>query len=261
MVADLKKEQADEVTFKAHCEAEFGSTEKETFHKKDVKGDLEANIDSLAKLMEKLTEEIGVATSQIADSEVAIKKASQVREGENSEFQKVVADQRATQAILEKALGKLQEFYKKALFIQKSHQEPPVKFNTFKKNAGASPVIGMIQQIIEDSKALETEAVAGEQEAQANYQTFVKDSNDMIEKLTESVSMKTGAKATAKLDLEQDKSDLQSTEGELQALGEYEADLHRDCDFVLKNFNIRQKARLDEMDSIQQAKAILSGSA
>jgi len=261
MVADLKKQQADEVTFKAHCETEFDSTEKETLQKKDAKGDLEANIDTLTKLMETLMAEIGVATGQIADSEVAIKKASQVREGENSDFQKVVADQRATQAILEKALGKLQEFYKKALFIQKSHQEPPVKFNAYKKNAGASPVVGLIQQIVEDSKALETEAVAGESEAQKGYETFVKDSNDMIAKLTESVSMKTGAKASAKLDLEQDKSDLQSTEGELQALGEYEADLHRDCDFVLKNFNIRQKARLDEMEAIQQAKAILSGSA
>jgi len=261
MTADLKAENQDEVEFKAHCEAEFDITEKETFKKTDIKGDLEANIEKLSKLMETVSGEIAAAQAQSADAEVAIKKASQVREGENSEFQKVVADQRATQAILTKALDKLQEFYKKALFIQKSKQEPPVKFNDYKKNAGASPVIGLIQQIVEDSVALEKEAVAGESEAQANYQTFVKDSNDLIAKLTESISQKTKARASAKMDSEQDKSDLDSTVGELQALAEYEGDLHRDCDFVLKNFNIRQKARLDEMDAIQQAKAILSGSA
>merc|ERR1719281_186964 len=112
--------------------------------------------------MKKLNDEIKAAKAQIADTELAIKKASQVREGENAEFQTTVADQRATQAILTKALGKLQEFYKKAFLIQKSKQEPPVKFNAYKTNAGASPVIGLIKQIIEEAKALETEAVAGE---------------------------------------------------------------------------------------------------
>jgi len=262
MVADLKKEQADEVAFKAHCDKEFDVTEKETFEKTDLKKSLEADIERLAKTSKTLAEEIAAANAQIADTEVAIKKASQVREGENADFQKVVADQRATQDILKKALGKLTEFYKKAFLLQKSaKQEPPVKFNAYKKNAGASPVIGLIEQIIEDSKALESEAVAGEVEAQKSYETFVKDSNDMIAKLTESASMKTKAKASANVDSEQAKSDLESTEGELEALSKYEGDLHSDCDFVLKNFNIRQKARMDEMEAIGQAKAILSGMA
>merc|ERR1719460_1741121 len=105
-------------------------------------------------------------------------------------------------------------------------QEPPVKFGAMKSNAGASPVIGMIEQIVEDSKALENEAVAGETEAQASYETFVKDSNDSIAKLTESISMKTKARASASVDSEQAKGDLQSTEGELESLALYEADLH-----------------------------------
>jgi len=259
MTADLKEEQASEVKFKAHCDKEFDATEKETFRKNEEKDDLENTIEKLAKLMTKLSEEIAAAKSQIADTEVAIKKASQVREAENAEFQTTVADQRATQAILAKALGKLKEFYKKAFLLQKSKQEPPVKFNAYKTNAGASPVIGLIEQIIEDSKALESEATAGETEAQKSYEIFVKDSNDLIAELSESASAKTKAKATAEVNSETAKSDLESTMGELEGLSKYEADLHSDCDFVLKNFEIRQKARMDEMEAIQQAKAILSG--
>merc|ERR1719262_1853425 len=264
MTADLKKEQEEEVKFKSYCTKELNLNEKATFEKTDQKEDLEALIAKLTKLIKKLTSEIADANNQIAETEPAILKASQVREGENADFQTVVADQRATQDILTKALGKLKAFYKNAkggALMQKASQEPPVKFNAYKNNAGASPVIGLIEQIIEDSKALESEAVAGEVEAQKSYETFVKDSNDLIAKFTESVSMKTKAKAGARMDSEQAKSDLDSTEGELEALAEYEADLHRDCDFVLKNFNIRQKARLDEMEAIGQAKAILSGSA
>jgi len=47
--------------------------------------------------------------------------------------------------------------------------------------------------------------------------------------------------------------------GVLESLALTEQDLHGECDFVLKNFAIRQKARMDEMEAIGQAKAILSG--
>merc|ERR1719326_458207 len=262
MTADLKKEQEEEVKFKAYCTKELNLNEKETYEKTEQKEDLEALIAKLTKLIKKLTEEIADANNQIAETETAILKASQAREGENAEFQTVVADQRATQDILTKALGKLKAFYKNAkggALLQKAAQEPPVKFNSFKTNAGASPVIGMIEQIIEDSKALESEAVAGETEAQASYETFVKDSNDLIKKLSDSVASKTKASATAAEDREQGKSDLDSTVGELESLALVEQDLHGECDWVLRNFAARQKARLDEIEAISQAKGILSG--
>jgi len=263
MVADLKVEQSEEVKFKTYCGKELDTNEKQTYEKTEQKEDLEASIEKLTKLIKKLTEQISVANAQIADTEVAIKKASQVREGENSEFQVVVADQRATQDILNKALARLKVFYEKAkggALLQKAAQEPPVKFNKLKSNAGASPVLGMIAQIIEDSKALEAEAVAAETAAQAGYQQFVKDSNTLIQELSDSVAAKTKASAGATEDLEQAKSDLDSTNGELESLALTEGDLHGECDWVLKNFAARQQARLDEMEAIGQAKGILSGS-
>merc|ERR1719254_106710 len=261
MVSELKEEQEEEVKFKAYCTKELDLNEKETYEKTEEKEDLEALIEKLSKLIKKLGEEIADANSQIADTELAIKKASQVREGENAEFQTVVADQRATQAILTKALLRLKEFYKKAKggALLQAGQTPPVKFNAYKKNAGASPVIGMIEQIIEESKALETEAVSGETEAQAGYEKFVADSNDLIAKLSDSISAKTKAASKAKEDTEQAKSDLDTTMDELASLAMTESDLHAECDWLLRNFDARQKARLDEMEAIGQAKAILSG--
>merc|ERR1719198_2433917 len=260
MVAELKVEQEEEVKFKTYCTKELSLNEKQTYAATEEKEDLEALIAKLTKLIKTLGEEIAAANAEISETETAILKASQVREGENAEFQTVVADQRATQDILSKALGKLKEFYKKAALLQQNNkQEPPVKFGAYKTNAGASPVITMIEEIIGDSKTLESEAVAGEAESQKSYETFVKDSNDLIAELTKAVSAKTKANGTAKMDSETAMGDLESTIGELQALAKYEADLHSDCDFVLKNFEIRQKARMDEMEAIRQAKAILAG--
>jgi hypothetical protein len=52
---------------------------------------------------------------------------------------------------------------------------------------------------------------------------------------------------------------LDSTNTELEQLANEKADLHKSCDFTVKNFDIRQEARDQEVEAIRQAKAILSG--
>merc|ERR1719171_146847 len=262
MVADLKKEQEEEVKFKLFCDEEFDANEKMTYKKTEEKEDLEAKIESLAALIKKLNEEIAAATERIAEAKKEQLAASTDREAENAEYQQVVADQRATQVILKKALDKLAAVYKtqkrgNSAFLEK--QTPPVQFTPYKQNAGSSPVMGLIEQIIEDSKKTEAEEVKGEAAAQAGYETFIKDANEEIATLTTLINEKTKAIEGAKLDTETAKGDLAATEAELQSLADYLADLHGQCDFIVKNFDIRQKARLNEIEAIQQAKAILSG--
>jgi len=261
MTADLKAEQEEEVKLKAYCVKEFNQNEKEVFENTDQKEDLEAKMDNLAALIEKLGQDIAGANKQIADTETGILKASQTRETENAEFQVTVADQRATQAILTQALDRLKAFYKKAKggALVEVAQEPPVKFGKMKSNAGASPVMGMIAQIVEDSKKTEADAISTERQAQSDYETFVKDSNDLIASLTESVREKTKSISSSKAESEDAKADHTATVGELEMLAEHKATLHGECDFTLKNFDIRQKARLQEMEAIGKAKAILSG--
>merc|ERR1719245_2489623 len=189
MVAQLKKQQQEEVDFKAYCIQELDENEKAVFAKTQEKNDLEAQIESLEALSEKLAKEVKEAKDQIEATEVEIKKASETREAENAEFQTTVADQRATQTILKKALTRLEDFYKKGKGnkLVLAEQEPPVKFNSYKKNAGASPVMGLIEQIMEDSKKVESESTTAEYKAQADYEVFVKDSTALIKSLTEAV--------------------------------------------------------------------------
>lgn len=263
MVVQLKKQQEEEVQFKAYCTTELDTNEKTTYDKSQLKASLEAKIQQLATLIEQLEGEVAHAKADIATAQSEIKKASQAREEENAEFQTIVADQRATQSILQKALMKLKDFYVKgigkAVLAQRGAQTPPEQFNSYKTNAAAPPVIGLIEQILEDSKALEVETTAGEYKAQADYETFVGDSNNVIQSLEASITEKSKAVAAANSDTAQAKSDLGNTEGELESLAAYEADLHNECDFVLKNFDVRQTARLQEIEAIQAAKAILSG--
>merc|ERR1719156_403643 len=261
MVAELKEQQAEEVKLKEHCTTEFNENEQQTYTKTEEKEDLERKMEQLTTLKERLTKEIEEAKTTIANTELEIKKAGEAREKENAEFQTTIADQRATQTILKKALAKLESFYKKKSLLQHAQMPtPPVHFQPMKKNAGSSPVMGLIEQIIEESVATENEAMQAEQEAQAGYEAFVKDSTSLIADLNASIVEKTKAHATADEELIQSGTDHDSTVSELESLSKAKADLHEECDFVLKNFDIRQKARLQEIEAIQEAKAILSGS-
>ena len=60
-------------------------------------------------------------------------------------------------------------------------------------------------------------------------------------------------------DLVEAKEDKEAVMLELEQLANYKAELHSSCDFVMKNFEIRQTARDEEIEALKQAKAILSG--
>merc|ERR1719158_1434126 len=161
-----------------------------TYTTKQTLADLEDKIAGLTTTLEKLSEEIAAAKAEIKDMEVAIKQASEDREAENKEFQEEVTDQRMMQAILQKALERLAKVYDKAGKGNFLQQAPPQKFQPYKQNAGSSPVMGLIEQIIEDSKSVETDAVAGEKEAQAAYEEFVQNSSDSITALNNAIQAK-----------------------------------------------------------------------
>merc|ERR1712010_216683 len=136
---------------------------------------------------------------------------------------------------------------------------PPPGFEAYKKNAAAPGVMGMIQQIINDAKALEAETIRSEEDAQKAYEDFVKDTNASIEEKSKDIVNKSESKAKAEADLVEAKENKEAVMLELEQLANYKAELHQSCDFVVKNFEIRQTARDEEVEALRQAKAILSG--
>merc|ERR1719384_1130939 len=117
----------------------------------------------------------------------------------------------------------------------------------------------MIQQIINDAKAMEAETIRDEEDAQKAYEDFVKETNASIEAKTKDIAHKSEKKAKAEVDLVETKEAKEAVLLELEQLSNYNAQLHQSCDFVMKNFELRQTARDEEIEALKQAKAILSG--
>jgi len=265
MVAQLLKEKEDEIKHKDFCVEEFNTNELQTEKKERAKADLTAKIEDLELTIKQLTEAIDQLKSEIAEMQVQLKRAGEDREKENKEFQMTVADQRATQKLLTAALNILKGFYAKkaaAALVQTQQPAgppPPPGFEAYKKNAAAGGVMGMIQQIINDAKAMEAETIRSEEDAQKAYEDFVKDTNGSIEAKSKDIVNKSETKAKAEADLVEAKENKEAVMLELEQLANYKAELHSSCDFVMKNFEIRQTARDEEIEALKQAKAILSG--
>merc|ERR1719386_150335 len=172
-----------------------------------------------------------------------------------------VADQRATQKLLTAALNILKGFYaKKAALVQEpAGPPPPAGFEAYKKNAAAGGVMGMIQQIVDDAKSMENEAIRSEEDAQKAYEEFVKETNGSMNAKNKDIVNKSEARSKAEGDRVETKEAKDATMLELEQLSNYNAELHQSCDFVMKNFEVRQTARDEEVEALKQAKAILSG--
>merc|ERR1719148_310573 len=198
--------------------------------------------------------------------QVQLKRAGEDREKQNKEFQMTVADQRETQKLLKAALNVLQDFYGKkaaaASLVQKQEPvgpPPPPGFEAYKNNAASGGVVSMIQQIISDAKAMEAEAIRSEEDAQKAYEDFVKETNNSIEAKSRDIVNKSEEKAKAEVGLVDAKKAKEAAMLELEQLSNYNSELHQSCDFVIKNFDLRQTARDEEVEALRQAKAILSG--
>jgi len=264
MVAQLLKEKEDEIKHKDFCTDEFNTNQLQTEKKEREKKDLIAKIEDLEMTIKTLTEAIEKLKGEIAEMQVQMKRAGEDREKENKEFQTTVADQRATQKLLKAALTVLQDFYgKKAALLQQKQEPagppPPPGFEAYKKNAASGGVMKMIEEIINDAKAMEAEAIRSEEDAQKAYEDFVKETNASIEAKSKEIVNKSEEKAKTESELVETKEAKEAVMLELEQLSNYNAELHQSCDFIMKNFDVRQTARDEEIEALKQAKAILSG--
>merc|ERR1719217_769838 len=141
------------------------------------------------------------------ETTINVQRSNELRVEQNKEFQSAVADQRATQVILKKALDRLGDFYAEQ-FVQlkaksrHTKQEPgaaapppPQGFSEYKSNGGAGSVMTMIEGIITDAKNMEKESIKGEQEAESGYESFVKESFASIEAAQRAVTNRIEEKA------------------------------------------------------------------
>jgi len=264
MKKELQQEQKEEVEKKDYCIQELDVNDDEAREEQHVEKGTQSKIDQLEASIDTLKEEIVEFEKIVASTQVSIKRAGEDRAAQNKQFQQVVADQRATKAILEKAIKKLNSVYAKKSLLQEgapgeANKEAPGNFKSYKKQGASSGVVSMIRSIIHDADLEEQETVHDEKTQQTQYEAFLKDSFEAIARAQRGITDRKQEKAADRAALTAANADLLQTTANINSLKKARVDLHGECDFILQNFDARQASRQGEMDAIDEAKAILSG--
>lgn len=271
MITALQKEQEDEMKHKEMCVDDLNQNKLNIEEKEGVKSRAEDKVNALTKKVSDCEAQIDSLNGEIAEMQKQVQLASQSRQKENVKFQTEADDQRQTQVVLKKAVKFLDDFYSSAerasLAQIRAHRvdevqpelDSPEGFEDYKKNAGGASATGLIETIIADAAKLEAEAVQAEQDAQSSYEKFVAETAENIKAKTAQVDGKTKEKADAKNDKAEEEATKESAMEELEELSESKANLHKECDFFISNFEVRQTARSQEMEALGKAKGILSG--
>merc|ERR1719326_871542 len=113
--------------------------------------------------------------------------------------------------------------------------------------------------LVKDLDKEMTIAETTEKESQKDYEAMMKDAKAKRAADSKSVSLKEQSKADLEGEL-QGHTDAKAAAGkDLAATLEYISGLHGECDWLLKYHEARKAARASEVDSLNNAKAVLAG--
>jgi len=137
---------------------------------------------------------------------------------------------------------------------------PPETFGAYKKKGEENTgVLAMMDLLVKDLDKEMQESGVEEKNAQADYEDMMKHSAEKRALDSKAITEKGSAKAELEGDLEEHKAAGENAKAELLATSEFIADLHGDCDWLLKYADARKGARDNEIEGLGNAKAVLSG--
>merc|ERR1719515_229503 len=137
---------------------------------------------------------------------------------------------------------------------------PPDTWGAYEKKEGKSNgVMALMDMLLKELKDESTEATHEEETAQKDYERLMADSQTSRADKADSITSKEAAKADLDVNTENAKEKLTSQQAELMNTDQYIATLHGECDFIVGNYDLRKAARENEVESLKNAKAVLSG--
>merc|ERR1719469_1085307 len=107
----------------------------------------------------------------------------------------------------------------------------------------------MVNLLISDLDKEMALAEADEKNGQELYEQLMKDSADKRTADSKSLTEKEGALADSEKALDDNEEDKTAASKELGATNKFIIELHAECDWLLKYFDVRAEARASEIDA------------
>mmetsp|Transcript_23289 Transcript_23289/g.45237 ORF Transcript_23289/g.45237 Transcript_23289/m.45237 type:complete len:687 (-) Transcript_23289:45-2105(-) len=276
LIRVLRQEGTEDDHKKEFCSSEMDKTEDELKVARRAVSDTKAKIANRADSLEDLNFAIADMVAGIKELDKQVADATAGRQKEHAQSTEELAENSAAKGLLEVAKNRLSKFYNAKLFkappekkeetgvefLQHGYQqpeEPEADLSYKKKGEEHGGVVAMINMLREDLIKKITVMETEEREAQSDYEQYVAEVTKKRALDSKALSDKEGEKAEIEASLHEDKETLSDQHDDVLVTQKELANLHQDCDWFLKNFDLRRQARIDEQDALSKAKAVLSG--
>jgi len=286
MVTLLGKETAEDEKQKAWCESEFEKSADEEAAAKTKFGQIGAEMAELTDEITELSEAVNTLTGEIAELDKSVADATEDRKADHAAFTESLQLSEVAIGLIAKAKNRMQKFYNPTLYKAAPKTEmtmeekiitagtfaqirshvavalPPLPATSFVQYAKSEKSAGVLALMDSITKEMETDmkdSEYAEKTAQKEYAELMAASQETRAADATSIVDKNAAKATMEEKLMTAKKAYSATNEEISLIASYIGDLHVSCDFIMQNFDLRVEARTAEIESLKNAKAVLSG--
>jgi predicted nucleic acid-binding Zn-ribbon protein len=271
MVADLRKEEAEDIAHRDLCENQQNANKNEL-------ADLQASIQKTEKALGRMENtkkalegEIAALDSDITATEKNMADTLKMRNKESKEFKQALKDDADAIALMKQAIEALTKFYKDNNLALELAQKPEYTKDPNKapstwsgdyggRKSESTGILAILAMLVEDTEKEMAEGRADDADAQAKF-----------EEVTGALQKTLDAQEETKANTEREKGDLEEKMAAYEKFKNGKADdqdaegdtnkaLATECEWVKTHFDSRREKRKTEIQGLVDAKAFLSGS-
>merc|ERR1719245_2138129 len=201
---------------------------------------MEAGIDQLVGEIKQLAKDQ-------AEMEKASSDAQRMRQQEQNSAKTSLTQYRDAQKMLTSAIGLLQKFY------QQAPGDSDASDSGFKANSMGSGIIGMLQVAQDDYAQLEKDLSLNEDLAAKDFDSFMKESEIRLTVVAKDLEGKGRAKVALEGNRMRTRTDLKSSQTQLEAVTTYLDELKASCTIKGDTYEERQARRQKELGGLRDA--------
>jgi len=287
LVAQLKSEQSADDAKKSYCNDEMDKTEDRKKALAQDASDYETMLDDTNEAVANFKVEIEALDDGIRALDKEVSSATETRKEDHEDFIAASTGNAAAVDLLKFAKNRLNKFYNPSLYVAPPKRQltedemitqnmnsltqislhsgvappaaPEANLAYATKGEESSGVIRLIDNLINDVETGMQEAELEEKDGQKDYERFMSNAAEKRASDSKSMTDEKAALADAQISLVEGKDKLHDTNIHRMDTEKYLGSLHSECDWLLKNFDMRKEARVDESEALVNAKAVLNG--
>jgi len=266
LISKLTQEATEEAESKGWCDTEVTTNTQTRNKKTEEVNQLTSDIEDLTATIAQLTQDISDLTSALAQLADEMAKETAERSASKADNEQAISDAKAAQTAVEEAMAVLKDFYAKSAEATAFTQRGPADDapETFEKpytgmGASGGNVVDFLEVILSDFARLESETSTDEAMETDEYKNFMFESEKDQALKNNEMKHKTEKKTSTESELHSAQEELKLTQEALDKAVAYYEKLKPSCVDTGITYEERVKRREAEMQSLQEALKILSG--